>query len=138
MALYMGPPAGLLAAAFWGWVMTLVGRLLGGRGDVSAARVALACGTLPELLTLPLVAALIGYRGTAVLTQADAAPRALRLSILAIEVVVIVWGFILRAIGFGEMFAFSVWRAFLAALLGWFLVVSAAVGLVLGAMAIWK
>ena len=109
-----------------------MGRLLGGVADVSDTRVALACGTLPELLALPFWAPVLASMGSEIFTT-ERPPAAIGLWVFAgLQVLLWLWAWGLRVVCLAEAHDFSILRGVLTVLLSWLAGVVLVVGLVLG------
>lgn len=136
MALGMGPLLGFAYFAVAGSLMAGVGRVLRGRADASETRVALACGTMPELIALPVwVPALAVYGLEIFTTEHPARPMGLvRFGVLQLALLLWAWG--LRLVALAEVNGFSLFRAAGTVLASWVVGVASFVGLVLGVAAL--
>ncbi len=136
MAFGMGPLLGFAHFAFAGWFLAGVGRLFGGTAESSEARVALACGTVPELLALPLWIPVFAVHGLGIFTT-ERGPHPTGLIVfLVLQAVLFVWAWALRLLTIAEAHGFSVWRALGTIVLGWLAAVVVLVGSLVGAGAL--
>ena len=132
LVLVLGPLAGFAHLGIAGPMAAGLGKILGGRADTSDARVALACGTLPELLALPLWIPVLAVYGLEIFTTARATPGLALLAFAGLQLLLWLWSFALRLVTLAEVHEFSVLRAFLAVFLSWLVVLAGFVGLLLG------
>jgi len=119
LAVFMGPLLGFLYFDVAGSLLGTVGRWLGGVADTSEARVALACGSIVELVALPLWMVVIALYGPDLFTKArPPAPPAL-LVFAGLQIGLWVWAWGLRIVCLAEAHQFSVGRALMTVVLAW-------------------
>jgi hypothetical protein len=128
MAVSMGPLLGFVYFDAAGSLLGTVGRRLGGTADTSDARVALACGSIVELVALPLWSVAIGVYGPVIFTKGrPPAPTAL-VGFAALQVGLWLWAWCLRIVCLAEAHEFSVGRALMTVALAWLTFVVVLVG----------
>jgi hypothetical protein len=127
IAIVAGPIAGLVGLYFWGWLLGLAGRWIGGHAENDEVRAAVAWAMVPVIATIPLLAIQVGFLGHEVFTTQtpylDSRPE-LGLVLAAtgiLEVILGIWSFVASLKCVGEVQGFSAWKAlgsmFVAALL---------------------
>jgi len=119
MAVFMGPLAGFAYFETAGSVAKSVGRMLGGVADESDTRVALACGTMPELLALPFWAPVLAVYGFEMFTTARPPRTDGLLLFAALQILLWLWAWGLRVVCLAEAHEFSILRALLTVVLSW-------------------
>lgn len=119
MAVFMGPLVGFGYFEMAGSVAKSVGRLLGGVADESDTRVALACGTVPELLALPLWAPVLAVYGLEMFTTARPIRTDGLLAFAALQMLLWLWAWGLRVVCLAEAHEFSIPRALFTVILSW-------------------
>jgi hypothetical protein len=134
-ALVLGPLLGLLQFAIGGALIAVVGRMLGGAGDSSDVRVALACSRIPELVALPFWIPVIAVHGVEMFEMDQPYPLALAV-FMGLQGALLVWSWVLRVIAVAEAHDFSCWRAFFTMVLAWLVPILAfvAAAIVIGAL----
>lgn len=132
IAVFMGPLVGFAYFETAGAVAKGVGRMLGGVGDVSDTRVALACGTMPELLALPFWAPVLAVYGLEMFTTARPPRTDGVLIFAALQILLWLWALGLRVVCLAEVHEFSIPRALLTVVLSWV----AGIGLVIALVAV--
>jgi hypothetical protein len=134
-ALALGPLLGLLQFAIGGALIAVVGRRLGGSGDSSDVRVALACSRIPELVALPFWIPVIAVHGVEMFEEDQPYPLALAV-FMAVQGALLVWSWVLRVIAVAEAHDFSCGRALVAMVLAWLVpvVLFVAAALAVGAL----
>jgi len=130
LALFMGPIAGFAYFETAGSVAKSVGRMLGGVADESDTRVALACGTMPELLALPLWAPVLAVYGLEMFTTARPIRTDGLLAFAALQILLWLWAWGLRVVCLAEAHEFSIPRALLTVVLSWLAAITLVVALV--------
>jgi hypothetical protein len=131
MAIGMGPLLGFAYFEVAGSVAGSMGRLLGGVADVSDTRVALACGTLPELVALPFWGPVLAAYGLEIFTT-EQPPRPIGLLVFGgLQLLLSLWAWGLRVACLAEVHDFSILRAAFTVLLSWLAGVVLVVGVVL-------
>jgi hypothetical protein len=122
-AVVLVPLFALIGLYFVGWLLSLTGRWLEGRGDSVAVRAAIAWAYVPRiwsgLLLLPLYILLAGgaYPDQAEDLSGNLLAGLVVGTIGFLEFVVAVWQLVILLKGVGEAHRFSAWRAFGALLL---------------------
>lgn len=132
MAIFMGPLVGFAYFETAGAVARSVGRLLGGVADVSDTRVALACGTMPELLALPFWAPVLAVHGLEMFTTARPPRTDGLLVFAALQILLWLWAWGLRVVCLAEAHEFSILRALLTVVLSWVAGIVLVIALVAG------
>ncbi len=139
LALGFGPLLGFGYFAVTGTSVSAIGRLLGGRADASDTRVALAAGTLPELIALPLWLPVLWHYGLAILFEKGQAEARVALPLAlfaALQTVLMLWSWTLKVVTLAEVQDFSALRALSSIVLAWAAVLVLALGLLVGAMSL--
>ncbi len=117
IAIVGGPIGGLVGLYFWGWLLGLTGRWLGGQADSVEVRAALAWPMVPMLASIPILGiqlALIGHEIFTSQTPYLEAHPGLGIVLAAtgvLEVVLGIWSFVVLLKCVGEVQGFSAWRA---------------------------
>ena len=130
LAVFMGPLVGFAYFEAAGSVAKSVGRALGGVADVSDTRVALACGTLPELLALPFWAPVLTVYGVEMFTTARPVRTDGLLIFAGLQILLWLWAWGLRVVCLAEAHEFSIPRALLTVVLSWVAAVTLVLALV--------
>jgi len=134
LAFGMGP---LLSFGYYWLAGALVGtsgRLLGGGGDSSDTRVALACGTLVELVALPFWIPVLAVYGLVIFTEEHSGTPYGLLAFGIQQAVLWVWAWVVRIRCLAEVHGFSRGRAVLAVVLPWLTVIVVLFGVALVAV----
>jgi hypothetical protein len=137
LAVGMGPLLGYGYFGLAGLLMARIGRLLGGVADVSDTRVALAVGTIPELLALPFWIPVLAIYGIEIFTEGHPAPTGL-LIFGGLQLLFWAWGWCLRFACLAEVNDFSIARAVLTVLLSWLAGVMAAFAVAIAVVGLLK
>jgi hypothetical protein len=119
LAVFMGPILGFVYFDVGGALVTRTARMLGGLGSVSETRVALACGSIAELVALPLWLAVLAFYGAELFTETRGALPPALLAFAAFQVALLFWAWRLRFSCLAEVHGFSIGRAFASIALAW-------------------
>jgi hypothetical protein len=131
LAMFMGPLLGFAYFEVAGTVAASMGRLLGGVGHAAETRVALACGTIVELVALPLWVPVLAVYGLEMFTTERSPAPAGLLAFAGLQALLWLWAWGLRIACLAEVHDFSIVRAVLTVLLAWLAVVVVIVGAVI-------
>jgi hypothetical protein len=138
LALYMGPVLSFAIFFLYGRLQAMIGNALGGCADASDARVALACGSIPELLWLPIAAVWLLHGAMSGFQGGFWASPAIAWVSLGLYACLWLWGVLLRIVALAEVHRFGKGRAFATIALAWVAWIVLFVGLVLGGAALLK
>jgi hypothetical protein len=139
-ALVLGPAAGVVGLYIASWLLRLTGGWLGGQGDARSLRTAIAWGGVPGvwagLLWVPQLLLIGEEMFTAATPRLEANPglALFLLSTALLELVVMIWGFVVALKAVGEAHLFSAWRALGASVLAMLVVIVPVVLLLLAAV----
>ena len=116
----VGVIMGLISVAIGGWLLSVVGKMLGGIGSVADLRVASAYSYIPSIWLIPLTAAAIF-----IAMFAELGPTlGVVLILMGVTMIVVgIWQFVIGCRAIGEAHQFSGWRGLGTAVLAIVLVV---------------
>lgn len=138
LAFYMGPVLSFAVFFLYGRLHAAVGNVLGGCADASDARVALACGSIPELLWLPIAAVWLVQGARSGFQEGFWANPWIAWVSLGLYAVLWLWGVCLRVVALAEVHRFGTGRALATISLAWVAWIVLFAGLVLGAATLFK
>lgn len=124
IAAIFGPLGGVLGIYLFGWLWSWAGRKLGGVGDPTAVRAAIAWGQTPAVPGIAIRLVQLAAVGPELFRKStpnmDASPglRSFFLGTLVVLIVLGVWSFFMSLKCIGEAHRFSAWRALGAVILG--------------------
>jgi hypothetical protein len=115
-ALVIGPFVGLIAVHVCAWVVSVVGKMLGGRAPLANVRAAIAWGNVPALWTaLSWIPAIAGLRNEMFMTEPSSIETSVPLLMLFFgasmaQVVGAIWSLVAMCKALGQVQGFSGWK----------------------------
>jgi len=126
LGMVLGPLGGIASVYFKGFYFRWVGSWFGGQASGEEVRAAFAWSAVPrifaQLMWIPELLLVGGEMFTSATPTMDANPllALLLLGCLGIELVLVLWSFVLQVLCLGEVHRFSAWKALATLLVGWF------------------
>jgi len=121
---------GMMGICVSAWLLQVVGRWMGGRGDFASVRAAVAWSNVPNCVTVLMWGVLLSLFGSSVFnrhfaeTQFIGYQAGILFLVMLVESIASIWGFIILLNVLAEVHGFSLWKALLNVLIPFVAVVA--------------